>query len=64
MEKIHSKLRRTDYYDFGHGLTLMNVLSKTEDGKLDRIDTYIGVEGNEFVYSRSKSLFTLPLTWT
>ena len=49
MEKIHSKLRRTDYYDFGHGLTLMNVLSKTEDGKLDRIDTYIGVEGNEFV---------------
>lgn len=49
MEKIHSKLRRTDYYDFGHGLTLMNVLFKTEDGKLDRIDTYIGVEGNEFV---------------
>ena len=50
MEKIHSKLRRTDYYDFGHGLTLMNILSKTEDGKLDRIDTsYIGVEGNEFV---------------
>ena len=49
MERIHSKLRRTDYYDFGHGLTLMNVLSKTEDGKLDRIDTYIGVEGNEFV---------------
>ena len=27
----------------------MNVLFKTEDGKLDRIDTYIGVEGNEFV---------------
>ena len=49
MEKIYSKLRRTDYYDFGHGLTLMNVLSKTEEGKLDRIDTYIGVEGNEFV---------------
>lgn len=49
MDKIHSKLRRTDYYDFGHGLTLVNVLSKTEDGKLDRIDTYIGVEGNEFV---------------
>ena len=49
MEKTHSKLRRTDYYDFGHGLTLMNVLSKTEDGKLDRIDTYIGAEGNEFV---------------
>lgn len=25
MEKIHSKLRRTDYYDFGHGLTLASV---------------------------------------
>ena len=34
MEKIHSKLRRTDYYDFGHGLTLMNVLSKTEEGNV------------------------------
>lgn len=49
MEKIHSKLRRTDYFDFGYGLTLINVLSKTEDGRLDRIDTYMGVEGNEFV---------------
>ena len=49
MKKLHSKLRRTDYYDFGQGLILMNVLSKTEDGKLDRIDTYIGVEGNTFV---------------
>ena len=52
MEKIHSKLRRTDYYDFGHGLTLMNVLSKSDDGTLDRIDTYIGVERNEFVCVR------------
>lgn len=49
MERIHSKLRRTDYYDFGHGLTLMNVLFKTEDGKLDRIETYLGVETNEFI---------------
>ena len=49
MEKILSKLRKTDYYDFGHGLTLMNILYKTEEGKLDRIETYLGVETNEFV---------------
>ena len=50
MEKILSKLRRTDYYDFGHGLTLMNILYKTEEGKLDRIETYLGVEANEFIF--------------
>ena len=60
MEKIHSKLRRKDYYDFGHGLTLINVLSKTEYGKLDRIDTYIGVEGNEFVCVGCAKDFSVP----
>lgn len=60
MEKIPSKLRRTDYYDFGYGLTLMNVLSKTEDGKLERIDTYIGVEGNEFVHVGSAKDLSAP----
>ena len=60
MEKIHSKLRRTDYYDFGHGLTLMHVLSKTEDGKLDRIDTYIDVEGNEFVCAGFAKVLSTP----
>ena len=49
MEKIHSKLRRTDYYDFGHGLTLMNVVLLTEDALLDGMVTYIGGEGNVFV---------------
>ena len=49
MERINSKLRRTDYYNFGQGLTLMNILYKNDEGKLDRIQTYIGVEGNEFI---------------
>ena len=49
MEKILSKRRKTDYYDFGHGLTLMNILYKTEEGKLNRIETYIGVEANDFI---------------
>ena len=50
MRRILSKLRKTDYYDFGHGLTLMNILYKTEEGTLDRIETYIGVEGSSFTY--------------
>ena len=50
MRRILSKLRKTDYYDFDHGLTLMNILYKTEDGTLDRIETYIGVDRNNFTY--------------
>ncbi|MBE5852132.1 MAG: hypothetical protein E7299_04135 [Lachnospiraceae bacterium] len=39
-----------DLYDFGEGLTLMNVLTKNAEGKLNRIDTYIGVEGDGFAH--------------
>ena len=46
MEKIHSKLRRTDYYDFGHGLTLMNFFFFFVVCKLDGNDTHVGGEGN------------------
>lgn len=38
MEKYTTK--KVDLYDFGEGLTLMNVLTKNGEGKLDRIDTY------------------------
>ena len=36
-------------YDIGDGLTLMNVISKNEVGKMHQIATYIGIEGNGFV---------------
>ncbi|MDO4978467.1 MAG: hypothetical protein Q4E53_14550 [Eubacteriales bacterium] len=41
--------RRVDMYDIGDGLTLMNVIQKNADGKMQKITTYIGIEGNGFV---------------
>lgn len=39
------KVKKTTYfYDIGNGLTLMNLLTKNAEGKLDRVDTYIGVD--------------------
>lgn len=40
---------RIDMYDIGDGLTLMNVISKNESGKIHQVTTYIGIEGNGFV---------------
>lgn len=42
MQKIKGKT--TYLYDIGNGLTLMNILTKNAEGKLDRVDTYIGVD--------------------
>lgn len=47
MKKLTQK--RTDMYDIGDGLILMNVINKNEDGKMHRITTYIGIEGKGFV---------------
>ena len=41
--------KRTDMYDIGDGLTLMNVITKNENGKMHQITTYIGIDGNGFV---------------
>ncbi len=41
--------KRIDVYDLGDGLTLMNVITKNESGKMRQITTYIGIEGNGFV---------------
>lgn len=48
MKKYTSGEKKTDLYDIGEGLTLMNILSKNGEGKLERIDTYIGVESDGF----------------
>ena len=47
MKKLSQK--RTDMYDIGDGLILMNVINKNEDERIHRITTYIGIEGNGFV---------------
>jgi len=41
--------KRIDMYDIGDGLTLMNVITKNDNGKMHHITTYIGIEGNGFV---------------
>ncbi len=48
MKKYTASQKKVELYDIGMGLSLMNVLTKNEDGKLDRVDTYIGAEGNGF----------------
>lgn len=41
--------KRTDMFDIGDGLTLMNVITKNAEGKMHQITTYIGIAGNGFV---------------
>lgn len=48
MKKYTAKVKRVDYYDINNGLKLMNILTKNEDGKLERIDSYIGTEEEGF----------------
>lgn len=48
MKKYTASQRRTDLYDIGNGLTLMNIITKNSDGKMQAIDTYIGAESNGF----------------
>lgn len=48
MKKYISSQKRVDLYNIGEGLTLMNILIKNSEGKLDSIDTYIGAERNGF----------------
>ncbi len=48
MKKYTASQRRADLYDIGDGLTLMNIISKNSEGKMQSIDTYIGAEGNGF----------------
>ena len=37
-----NKLKKVDIYDIGDGLELLNVCIKNEEGKLERIDTFVG----------------------
>ena len=40
--------RKVDLYDINNGLTLMNIISKNQEGKMTAIDTYIGAEKSGF----------------
>ena len=48
MKKFLAKNKKIDYFDIGNGLKLMNILTKTDSGELDRVDTFIGSEEEGF----------------
>lgn len=49
MLKYATLQKKTDLYDIGNGLTLMNIITKNADGRPVQVDTYIGTEGDKFV---------------
>ena len=48
MEKYKPAEKKSDIYDIGDGLILLNIQTKTTEGVLDRVDTYIGMDGIGF----------------
>lgn len=48
MEKFKPTEKKSDIYDIGDGLILLNILTKTTEGVLDRVDTYLGMDGIGF----------------
>ena len=48
MEKYKPAEKKTDIYDIGDGLILLNIQTKNAEGVLDRVDTYIGMDGIGF----------------
>lgn len=48
MIKYKASERRVDLYDIGDGLTLMNIILKNGEGKMQEVHSYIGQEGNGF----------------
>ena len=49
MNKYNPSERKVDLFDIGDGLTLMNIITKNDDGKMKEVHNYIGIEGNGFV---------------
>lgn len=48
MEKYKPAEKKSDIYDIGDGLILLNIQTKNAEGVLDRVDTYIGMDGIGF----------------
>ena len=48
MEKYKPTEKKSDIYDIGDGLILLNIQTKTAGGVLDRVDTYLGMDGIGF----------------
>ena len=54
MIKYKASERRVDLYDIGDGLTLMNIILKNDEGKMQEVHSYIGQEGNGFSFCLEK----------
>lgn len=48
MNKYTASERKVDLYGIGDGMTLMNIVTKNENGKTKAVHTYIGYEGEGF----------------
>ena len=48
MEKYKPAEKKSDMYDIGDGLILLNIQTKNAESVLDRVDTYIGMDGIGF----------------
>lgn len=48
MEKFKPAEKKSDIYDIGDGLILLNIQTKNAEGVLDRVDTYLGMDGIGF----------------
>ena len=57
MNRISTKERKIDLYDIGNGLELMNIRFFNENGKLVKLETYVGE--NEKGYVRVGSIADL-----
>ena len=48
MIRYKASRRRVDLYDIGDGLTLMNIILKNDEAKIQEVHSYIGQDGNGF----------------
>lgn len=71
MEKFKPAEKKSDLYDIGDGLILLNIQTKNVEGVLDRVDTYLGMDGNRVLFRGcgrenlfSRIYFQLPMFCT
>ena len=60
MREFAALQKKTDIFEVGNGVVLVNVLTENKDGKLEQIDTYIGAEGKKAL--RVKGAYGLDVT--
>lgn len=62
MEKYQASQRKVDLYDIGNGYTLMNIVIKNDEGKIQCVDTYIGRDDQDYIKVGTIEELTVPGT--